>query len=211
MKPELPIILKLGGSLLTLPDLVERLRAAIEWLHPQRVLVLPGGGTAADMIRKIDEQLGLPAEKAHWDAIAAMSYNAAMLSRLCSDLVMVGSREQALQVWSDGRTPVLDAYSFLRDEELDPVVQLLPRSWDVTSDSIAAWTASRWPASRLVLWKSCDSGNRTIEKLAANGMIDPWFTRVCDGLSVDWLNFRRQPFELVRLSGSGTSSESSLS
>ena len=52
-----------------------------------------------------------------------------------------------LALLAAGRVPVIAPYRWLR--EADP----LPHSWDVTSDSIAAWLASALGAARLVLVK----------------------------------------------------------
>ena len=53
------------------------------------------------------------------------------------------------------KLPVLAPYRWLR--EADP----LPHSWDVTSDSIAAWVASRIGARRLILIKPPGHDPRT--------------------------------------------------
>jgi hypothetical protein len=59
---------------------------------------------------------------------------------------------------------VLAPYRWLR--EADP----LPHTWDVTSDSIAAWIAGQVGAQRLVLVKPPGA----IE----GDLVDPYFTRV---------------------------------
>jgi aspartokinase-like uncharacterized kinase len=62
-----------------------------------------------------------------------------------------------------GRVPVLAPSQWLR--EADP----LPHSWDVTSDSIAAWVAGAVGARRLVLVKPSGA--------AGADLIDPYFSR----------------------------------
>jgi aspartokinase-like uncharacterized kinase len=89
-----PVVLKLGGSLLTIPDLFTRLDAVIQRLHPASVLIVPGGGFAADVIRDLDDRFLLTPEKAHRDAIAAMSHNAALLCRLNRTLKLVQNHVQ---------------------------------------------------------------------------------------------------------------------
>ena len=51
---------------------------------------------------------------------------------------------------------VLDATKVLQEMEQAKCRARLPRSWDVTADSIAAWIALAWQAEELVLLKSCD-------------------------------------------------------
>jgi aspartokinase-like uncharacterized kinase len=61
------------------------------------------------------------------------------------------------------RLPVLAPSRWLLDA--DP----LPHSWDVTSDSIAAWVAAEVSARRLVLVKPPGAGDQAV---------DPYFHRV---------------------------------
>jgi hypothetical protein len=54
--------------------------------------------------------------------------------------------------------PILAPYEWLR--RVDP----LPHSWDVTSDSIAAWVASAVGAKRLLLLKPVSHGERLVDR-----------------------------------------------
>ena len=74
----------------------------------------------------------------------------------------------------------------------------LPQSWDVTSDSLAAWLARRLEARRLVLVKSVAApAPLTAEALAARGLVDPLFPRfLADAAAaLDWIG----PGEEARL------------
>ncbi len=200
----LPIILKLGGSLLTCPDLVSRLWGALEALQASRVLIVAGGGVGADLIARLQEKFSLSDEAAHWAAISVMSDNAAMLARLAPFLRLVTNREEAAAVWADGRMAVLDALAFLQTEEGRRGEERLPQTWDVTSDSIALWTAVRWPASRLILAKSCAPLSTSVCELVAGGSIDSWFTHVSGSCPVEWLNLRSETVNFVPLYFSST-------
>jgi aspartokinase-like uncharacterized kinase len=185
-----PVVLKLGGSLLTIPDLMDRLEAVVSGLRPSPVLIVPGGGAAADIIRDLDRKLQLSPEKAHRDAIAAMSLNAALLCRLNKSLRLVRNYEEAKRVWSEGHTAVLDASSFLFDQPDKTGVDSLPASWDITSDSIAAWTARQWQADRIILAKSCDAPETNLSALCQLGMIDRAFATSVGHVRTEWLNLR---------------------
>ena len=185
-----PVVLKFGGSLLTIPDLMKRLEAVIDRLRPSPVLIVPGGGAAADIIRNLDQNLGLSPKKAHRDAIAAMSYNAALLCRLNKSLRFVRNYEEALQVWSEGHSAVLDADSFLFDQPDHDNEDSLQASWDITSDSIAAWTAQQWQADRIILAKSCDAPETNLSALCQLGMIDRAFPTSVGHVRTEWLNLR---------------------
>ncbi len=57
----------------------------------------------------------------------------------------------------------------------------LPESWDVTSDSIAAWVGTNVEAQEVVLFKSCLPEARTYEAAAAVGYVDRHFPMVAAG------------------------------
>jgi len=185
-----PVVLKLGGSLLAIPDLMNRLEAVICRLRPSPVLIVPGGGAAADIIRNLDQKLRLAPEKAHRDAIAAMSHNAALLCRLNKSLRLVRNYDEAQHVWSKGDSAVLDADSFFYSQPDHNNEDSLPASWDITSDSIAAWTARQWQADRLILAKSCDAPETNLSALCQLGMIDQAFETSVGHVRTEWLNLR---------------------
>ena len=194
-----PVILKLGGSLLTFPQLLDHVMQTVSALRPAPVLIIVGGGTEAELIRQLDQQFGLSAEKAHWDAIAAMTCNAEQLTRLQASLKMVTNRDQAAKVWAADAVAVLDAFTFLQQEQPAGRSDVLPASWDVTSDSISLWVANHWPAQRLILAKSCDPASLQTDELLKCGSIDPWFTHVRGECPIDWVNLKRDPVKFVRL------------
>ncbi|MCQ1539430.1 uridylate kinase [Methanocalculus taiwanensis] len=126
-------VVKVGGSLADiLPDLVSVFKSC-----RMRLVIVPGGGAGADAVRLLDPD----PDSAHWMAISAME--------------QYGHRIASLGIPPiDGIVPVshpsvLLPYCLLRRE--DP----LPHSWDVTSDTIAAWAAWRFSLPLIVL-KSVD-------------------------------------------------------
>lgn len=153
-------MVKYGGSLLALaPALVPVLLAA-----PRPVLVVPGGGPFADAVRRLDPG----DDAAHWMACAAMEQFGLYLA----DLGLPAVEELAVPP-----TPsVLLPYRTLRD--LDP----LPHTWEVSSDTIAAWCADRIGAD-LLLAKSVDGvvvEGRLVEHLSApvaTDTVDPCLVR----------------------------------
>ena len=50
----------------------------------------------------------------------------------------------------------------------------LPHSWDVTSDSIAAWASIQLHATELILLKSCDVSETTVAELTGLGIVDAY-------------------------------------
>lgn len=131
------LVVKVGGSLF--PEAVSIVSLLKKSGRP--LLIVPGGGPFARLVRSMH----LPDEPAHWMAILAMDqfgwYMAAGGIPVTHDLSL------------PARTEILLPYRVLR--ERDP----LPHTWDVTSDTIAAWVASELGIDLLLL-KSVDGITR---------------------------------------------------
>lgn len=144
------IVVKIGGGLLKYADHLDVVLSAVEAAARERhLLVVPGGGPFADAVRDVDRRLNLTTGAAHWMAVLAMDQYAHLLAdRLTRAQLVTHPSEIAGAVGSATMRPVVLApYRWLR--EADP----LPHSWDVTSDSIAAWVAGQVGARALVLVK----------------------------------------------------------
>ena len=76
------MVVKVGGSLFDWPDLGPRLRQWLAANAPREVILVPGGGPTADVIRTLDRTHGLGDEAAHWLALRAMAVNAELLAAL---------------------------------------------------------------------------------------------------------------------------------
>ncbi|MEY3175308.1 MAG: Uridylate kinase [Planctomycetota bacterium] len=179
------IVIRVGGSLLDLPQLHSGLQQLCDLLWPAPLLLITGGGHAADVIRELDGRCGLAPGKAHWDAIAAMTFNAQVLVRTGNHLQLAADREAAQQIQNSCRIPVLDTLTHLRTIGMATAARL-PESWDVTSDSIAAEILRDWQGAKLILVKSCEPPASDIPGLAAIGAVDRYFPIASRGLDVDW-------------------------
>jgi aspartokinase-like uncharacterized kinase len=109
--------------------------------HP--LLVVPGGAEFADTVREYDRRFSLRPQTAHGMAVLAMD----QFGWALADLIPGAARCVDLRSLRTGVVSVLLPAALL--QERDP----LPQSWDVTSDSIAAWVAGAAGAGRLVLVK----------------------------------------------------------
>jgi aspartokinase-like uncharacterized kinase len=173
-----------------------------------RLLVVPGGGALADAVREVDRRLGLRPETAHWMAILAMD----QLGWALADLIPGSALRAHLAPAPDGAIPVLLPYALLR--ERDP----LPASWEVTSDSIAAWSAGAAGAGRLVLVKPVAGLHRawppdgdpiaelTVDELEAleAGGVDPHLAAALRTARVEtWVVDGREPARLAELLDTG--------
>ena len=191
---------KVGGSLLTLPDLPQRLQDAMKATGPARPLIVVGGGQTADLVRRWDRVHGLGDERAHWLALESLGLNERLLSEVMPKTCLVKTRPEAERVWAAGLRPILHAVAFVRAEETSPAIPL-PHCWDVTSDSVAAWIAALWPADELVLVKSTAwPDGISVQDGADRGLVDPWFPRIASReVRLHWINLRNDPTHLVTL------------
>ena len=143
-------VLKVGGSLggsQALPALCQeigRLGASIP------LLVVPGGGEFADQVRLAYHRFHLGELAAHHMALLAMDQYGYLLSELIPNSLPVAGLLPARRLAGAGQIPVLLPAALLH--QADP----LPHSWEVTSDTIAAWIASLCGISQLVLLKDVD-------------------------------------------------------
>ena len=139
-------VVKVGGGLLAHPRELERVLYRLQ--KASSALVVPGGGPFADAVRRLDESTPLQNHRAHWMAILAMDqYAEVLLGRLGAVGRRVETVAEARSALLAHLIPVLAPSRWLRS--VDP----LPHSWDVTSDSIAAWVAGQAGATTLVLVK----------------------------------------------------------
>jgi aspartokinase-like uncharacterized kinase len=146
--PLVHAVVKLGGGLLHQNGAFERVTEALATSGAGRpLLVVPGGGPFADAVREQSRHLQIDADKAHWMAILGMDQYAHTLAGRIRGAALVERERDIPAALAAGRIPILAPYHWLR--AADP----LPHSWDVTSDSIAAWFAGVLGAERLILLK----------------------------------------------------------
>jgi aspartokinase-like uncharacterized kinase len=183
---------KVGGSLRGWPGLGPRLRVWLAEEPAPRLLLVPGGGPATDVVRGYDGTHGLGEEVAHWLALRALALNAHALAKLVpgSEVVAVDGPG----VWQAGtwRVGVVDAFATLEaDERRDPG-RALPHTWDAASDTVAARVARVAGATRLVLLKSADAPSPDWAECARRGFVDPLFPgELPPGLDARAVNLRR--------------------
>lgn len=191
-------IVKVGGSLLPLPDLAARLRTMFATLDAEQIFVVAGGGDAAEVVRTWDLTHRLNEDVAHWLAIDSMSLTASFLARLLPGAALVVDRRSAENSVSMGGVAILVARSIL-DELHDGTRKPLPVGWDCTSDSVAGWIATEWKVDSMVLAKSVDAPTECLNSSASElAAVDPYFDTIVDGqLPVYWCNVRTNPESVV--------------
>jgi 5-(aminomethyl)-3-furanmethanol phosphate kinase len=188
-------VIKVGGSLFDWPELPRRLTEMIDAhqaAHREEHLVLiAGGGPAADVVRALDRVHDLGDRCAHRLALHAMDLTAIILAELLHGTVVVSSLDALRAVCFNDSIPILAPRLILdrieRSGQVGP-----PASWDVTSDTIAAWMALHIGADRLILLKSTPLPSAATRVEAARlGLVDPMLPIVAGPLArVEYLNLR---------------------
>jgi 5-(aminomethyl)-3-furanmethanol phosphate kinase len=186
------VVVKVGGSLFDLPDLGQRLRTWLDRFRMLNVLLVPGGGHTADVIRALDARHGLGEETAHWLALRALSLNATVLQALVPGSEVVADWREARALCGRGVLPILDAFRFGQADEDQP--GSLPHCWGATSDALAARVAVVARARALVLLKSVTiRDDMSWADAARCGYLDRCFGPTCaqaPRLRVRAVNFR---------------------
>jgi aspartokinase-like uncharacterized kinase len=142
---------KVGGSLAEEPKRLIVLCAKLSRLAENyELVVVPGGGRFADVVRDSDEHFNLSKEISHRMAILGMDQFGLLLAQITPNSCATYSLDDTRQLSKTEAVPILLPSRLMFKE--DP----LQNSWDVTSDSIATYVASRLQAAKVVLVTDVD-------------------------------------------------------
>jgi 5-(aminomethyl)-3-furanmethanol phosphate kinase len=166
-----PTVVKLGGSYAFSSALKSWIDAVAACAGS--VVVVPGGGPFAETVRVAQPKMGFDDRAAHEMALLAMEQYGCALASLGAGWRLAASAAAIEDVLREGGVPVWSPTPMLRD------ANDVPWSWDVTSDSLAAWLAGRIGAKRVLLVKQLEPppGRLRAADLVADGIIDPAFPR----------------------------------
>jgi aspartokinase-like uncharacterized kinase len=146
-------VVKVGGALAAIPHALDRVCAELTRAsRHHRLLIVPGGGPFADAVREFERQVGLSPDAAHWMAVLAMDQYAHVLAGRIGGAVLVEEPGAVTEAVAPGRAVVLAPSRWMRSADV------LPHTWEVTSDSIAAFVAGALDAAQLILIKPSTTG-----------------------------------------------------
>ncbi|WP_258359392.1 hypothetical protein [Moorella sulfitireducens (nom. illeg.)] len=194
-------VVKIGGSLVYHEGgrVLGRLGKEIARLSMSYSLaIVPGGGPFAEVVREYGQKLGLGESTCHFMALSSMDQYAYLLrefipgSRLL-DLGEERTGSQLIELASSYPVILLCSRLISRVPPED-----LPLSWDVTSDSIAAYIARVWKARLLVLLKSVD-----VVPEIKNTIVDPFFSQAVPPDLRVWIVNGLYPERLAKLLEAG--------
>ena len=185
-------IVKLGGSLHDTVDLQSWL-GVLACFGGGRVIIVPGGGPFANQVRRAQELWGFHDRAAHRMALLAMEQYGLMMTGIRADLRPAASLEGLEDVLNHAGVAVWMPSAMTAD---NPDI---PESWDLTSDSLAAWLANTLKASMLLLVKSVHAAETEITavKLSGRGWVDPMFPVMTAQSGYETRLMAKNQFDLV--------------
>lgn len=163
-------VIKLGGSLIDSAELQSWL-GVLASFGGGRVIIVPGGGPFANQVRRAQDLWGFDNKVAHRMAILAMEQYGLMMTGIRPDLRRASSQMEMKRLLREAAVPVwLPGLMTFENPEI-------PESWEITSDSLAAWLAETMGAEMLVLVKPLEPTGDvlTAHDLSARGIVDPLF------------------------------------
>jgi 5-(aminomethyl)-3-furanmethanol phosphate kinase len=163
-------IVKFGGSHASGSHIKDWLAAIAA--EAGSIAIVPGGGPFADAVRTAQTSIGYDDRAAHLMALMAMAQFGCALESLNPALTVAASRSAILRALKERKVPVWSP-------EQMTCAAALPETWDLTSDSLAAWLAGALGVDCLVLMKHGHFETETVDAhdLAAQGVVDPLFPR----------------------------------
>ncbi len=163
-------VVKLGGSTAFDHCLDRWVEALASTRLP--IVVVPGGGPFADTVREAQVRIGFSDAAAHKMALLATDQFGLALADLSEKFVPARTFQEIADVLTENRLPVWLPASMSIDA-LD-----IPVSWDLTSDSLAAWLARKLDADALLLIKQTRdfSADDDLSTLAGRNVIDACFS-----------------------------------
>lgn len=196
-------VVKIGGSLLDLPELPDRLRTWLADQLPAHNVLLAGGGALVDQIRTWHSAESIDEAAAHWMSIDLLTVTAQLLHAWLPEIPLVENDCLLQQRAAEDGATIFSPAPWMRYREPALPGKRLSCSWDTTSDSIAGRLAAALRAEELVLLKSVLPRKRTsieLTALAAVGHIDRMLVQMAHELPPTRLvNFRATPVVEVRL------------
>lgn len=164
------VVVKVGGSLAHAGTLRSWL-TVIQENGAGHCVVVPGGGVFADAVRTAQQRVAFSDAAAHAMALRAMEQSAHLLTDFQPAWRLCASAEDIDAALAERRIAVWLPYAMIAADTS------VAASWNVTSDSLAAWLARRLSARHLILVKSAPKPPPPLSpaRLAELGLVDAAF------------------------------------
>lgn len=162
-------VIKLGGSLLNLPNLAEVIQEWATEERPGRNFWVVGGGDLVEAMRVLDQVHEFDQESIHWQCVRLLGETARILHSLVPSFSLLESKQELENVIARSAEPEasVEAENYIVDPNIFYAPHMdggLPTDWSTTTDSIAALLA-KFANAELVLLKSTDPPQSHTESL----------------------------------------------
>ncbi len=191
-------VIKIGGSLLGAPELAKWLETIVKKSNGN-VIIVPGGGLFANSVREAQKISNMSDATAHQLALLAMDQYGIMLAAMNPQLVTASTElEIAERGWQHRGIVWLPSKMVLADETI-------PKNWQVTSDSLAAWLANKLEAQQLIIVKSTSLLNyqktapSALQHLVDDEVIDSQFSQYIAGQLYQTWALNKADYNLFKL------------
>ncbi len=159
------VIFKIGGKILEnfedLNSTISQLTQLYDKGSVKKIILIPGGGTLANFIRKVYSELKFTEDLGHWMGVMSMNYNGIELGKKFPELDVIENVNRLKKL--DRSFSIFLPYRFLKE------IDRLPHSWDVTSDSITLFLAKELEIPHCFLIKDVEGifnkDNQVIKEL----------------------------------------------
>ena len=187
-------VIRVGGSLLTWEQFSTVFKKWLLDQPPSHNVLIAGGGPWVELLRQASKRFDIAEAEAHAMCLQALRVTASLVGHRCNCCVEDNlSRVQAELSCPDAE-PVLIAFDVSQHLQIVDAARkdALPKSWKVTSDSIAARIAADLSAQELLVLKSsdCPCDATDFHSLGEVGYVDPYFATAAQGLNVRFVNLR---------------------
>ena len=162
--------------------------------------MIVGGGQAADLVRGFDQIHGLGETAAHELALESLNLTSRLVAMLLPESEIVETLTGIEDVWARQKLPIFAPGVFM--SSVDPnLPDPLPRTWQTTTDSIAARVARTIAADRLVLLKSGPlPRGKNRGEAALSGYLDQEFPKASEVFAtIDIINLRDEKLEIEEM------------
>ena len=186
-------VVKVGGSLLELGDLADRLRRWLDAQTSAHHVLVAGGGALVEQIRRWDVLSPLDPVAAHWMCVDLMTVTARLLHARLPEIALIEDDRLLCQRVGKRNCTIFSPAGWVRHGEPGIPGTKLPVSWEVSSDAIAGRLSIALAAGELVLMKSslpAESTATELPALASAGYVDSMLARLAGELP---------PYRLVNL------------
>lgn len=163
-------VVKIGGSLAFSKTLPAWLEVLVRY-GGGRVIIVPGGGKFANLVRRAQQYWQFADDTAHCMALSAMDQFGFMMAGIRRELTPVADVYHLRKALGETRVPIW------LPSTMAVANNAIAASWEFSSDSLAAWLASHIEAHRLILVKSFNPYwvEVPVSDLSAQAIVDQHF------------------------------------